>query len=156
METGLLVCERAILECFEGREELFVQDFNKQLKLGEDVIFQILQIMVQRNILTNFGSGYQKNKVSLSSDAIREEIEDVLKSFLRIKRKKEGSAFHIGAYQMSSFEEKVFKFHLNNFKQFIKSLQKNKNGKNLIGRKMIFFGYGDFQEILHESLKLVD
>ena len=29
METGLLVCERAILECFNGREELFLQDFNK-------------------------------------------------------------------------------------------------------------------------------
>ena len=61
------------------------------LKLGEDVIFQILQIMVQRNILTNFGSGYHKNKVSLISDAIREEIEDVLKSFLRIKKKKKKS-----------------------------------------------------------------
>ena len=34
METGLLVCE-TVLECFNGREELFL-DFNSKLELGED------------------------------------------------------------------------------------------------------------------------
>ena len=156
METGLLVCERAILECFSGREELFLQDFNSKLELGEDVIFQILQVMVERNILTKLGSGYHKNEINLNRDAIREEIEDVLKSFLRIKKKKKQDNFHMGAYSMTPFEEKVFKFHMDNFKQFIESIQKKDKPQNLMNRKIIFFGHGDFQDVLHESLKLVD
>ena len=97
METGLLVCERAVLECFNGREELFLQDFNSKLELGEDVIFQILQVMVERNILTKLGSGYHKNEINLNRDAIREEIEDVLKSFFKNKKREKTRSLSYGS-----------------------------------------------------------
>ena len=155
METGLLVCERAILECFDGCRGLYLQDINKKLNLGENVISKILEIMIKRKILTKIGSEYHKNKISLSCDAIREEVEDVIKSFLRSKVQ-QGKHFHIGAYYLSPFEEKVFKFHQDNLNQFIQSLKKNEHRENLAKRKVIFYGIGDFQEILQESLSLVD
>ncbi len=155
---GLSSLERAVLECL-GKKSLSYEEIQYQSGLHENVCFNILQALIIRGILATDGARY---KISENlSPLVQEEINGMdaklaesLEIIEAVLEQPTGRNFKFAKIAMDSRDEKIFLAMLSNLETFL--LDAHKKSESIVPlkeRKVIFWGIGDVQILMHQMIR---
>jgi hypothetical protein len=157
MNFNISPIERLILESLSrSPKELF--ELMHDTKMDKNVIINILQSLLVKNLLTVDSNRYQINS-NLNQALIQQikneqntliEIGQVVKTTIKHSLNYKDNSFKYKKVYMNNDEEKIFKAMLIQLETFIEGLDKKK-GKTF-EQKVIFWGSNSYENITTDML----